>query len=69
MVIPDREKALGQFRLQVTGTLGIFNAYGQGVHIKEATEQITTLALQLHERLSGRDIPIGLSNRNENQSS
>jgi len=60
--MPNREKALGQFKLQVVGLLGIFNAYGQGVYIEEVAEQITILALQLHERLSGKDIPIGPSN-------
>lgn len=54
----EKDKALGQFKLQVSGLLGIFNAYGLGVYITETVNQIETLALKLHDRLSGKDVPI-----------
>ena len=63
MVIPNREKALGQFKLQVTNSLSPFNGYGLNIYIPEVVNEIVHLALQLHERLSGRDIPIGTHNK------
>ena len=58
-----REKALGQFRLQLNGALTPFNSYGLGVFITPAIGEIVKLALQLHERLNGHDVPIGVKKR------
>jgi len=55
-----REKALGQFRLKLNGVLTPFNSYGLGVFIPPAIEEIAKLALQLHERLNGHGVPIGV---------
>lgn len=56
---PCEEKAIGQFKLQLNGTFQPFHGYGQDVFIPEAINQIVGLALQLHRRLNGEDIPIG----------
>ena len=59
----DRDKAIGQHRLAVAGVLSVFDIYGMGTHISEATNQLEVLAMQLHERLSGNDVPIGVRHR------
>ena len=56
----QEDKAIGQFKLQVGGVLSPFNMYGLGDFIPEAVIQIAKLALKLHERLNGNDIPIRL---------
>ena len=56
-----REKALGQFRLRLNGMMSPFSSYGLGVFIPPTIEEIAKLALQLHERLNGLDVPIGSS--------
>ena len=55
-------KARFQFRGKVTTVLEVFNVYGLDVYNKEGaiTRQIETLALQLHRRMNGEDIPIGI---------
>lgn len=53
-------KALFQFRGQVIATLQVFHLYGLDVHIPGAVGEIEKLAVQLHHRLSGLDIPIGV---------
>ena len=54
----DKEKAIGQFRLQLNGVMSPFHFYGQDAFVPPAIEEIVKLALKLHERLSGKDIPI-----------
>jgi len=39
-----------------------FHLYGLSIHVAPAIEEIVKLALQLHERLNGADIPIQVSN-------
>ena len=55
----DEEKAIGQFKLQLNGVFQPFHGYGHDVYIPESINQITELALRLHRRLNGEDIPIG----------
>jgi len=55
----DEEKAIGQFKLHLNGVFQPFHGYGHDVYIPESINQITKLALQLHRRLNGEDIPIG----------
>ena len=52
------DKAVGQFRLQLNGVLGVFKGYGYDVYIPEVIDQIEELALQLHNRLDGEDVAI-----------
>ena len=52
------EKAEGQLRLQIMGVLQVFNCYGLGDFIPEATAEIVKLAQQYHERMNGNDVPI-----------
>ena len=54
----DRQKAIGQFRLQLNGVFAPFHGYGHDVFIPEAQDAVVELALALHERLNGKDIPI-----------
>jgi hypothetical protein len=57
----DYGKALFQFRAAVTEVLDIYNIYGLGVHNEQGniTDVMEKLALQLHARIQGVDIPIG----------
>jgi len=55
---PDDEqwdKAVGQFRLTLNGILKPLRLYGQGYYVDSASEEIVSLAIQLHEKLSGLD--------------
>jgi len=54
----DKDKAIGQFRLQCLGLLQPFSAYGMRDFIPGTADQVVILALQLHERLNGVDKPI-----------
>ncbi len=57
---PDekRDKAIGQFRLALNGVFEPFTFYGQDVYIAQAQIEILKMALALHRRLNGEDIPI-----------
>ena len=57
----DYGKAIFQFRGAVTDVLQVYNLYGLGVHNErgQVTDIIEKLALQLHARLHGIDVPIG----------
>lgn len=67
------EKAIGQFRLQLNGVFTPFRVYGLDVFIPGAVDETIQLALQLHERLNGKDVPIlyqkGGVTRNKHNSS
>ena len=54
----DKKKAIGQFQLQLNGIFSAFGQYGMWVYIPEAVKAIVDLALKLHERLNGADIPV-----------
>ncbi len=51
-------KAIGQFRLTLHGVFEPFSMYGLAIHIPDAEQAIIDLALRLHRRLNGEDIPI-----------
>lgn len=55
-----QEKSIGQFKLNVGTSLQVFDGYGLSVYIPQVVEEITKLALQLHERLKGNDVQISL---------
>jgi hypothetical protein len=59
----DAAKALFQFRAAVHEVLGIYNLYGLGIHNERGQIDLVMekLALQLHARLVGLDVPIGES--------
>ena len=59
----QRDKAISQFRLQLNGVFTPFIQYGQSVFAPEAIVQIVKLALKLHERLNGNDVPIVIEKR------
>lgn len=59
----DKEKAIGQFKMQLNEVFAPFTGkvhYGQDVYVPQMVKEIVKLALQLHERLNGKDIPIKL---------
>lgn len=51
------DKAIGQFRLMLNGIMNPLRLYGQGYYVDTASEEILSLAVQLHQRLSGIDEP------------
>ena len=60
MTDQDFDKAVGQFRLQLNGVFAPFRMYGLDVYIPGAQEATLKLAMQLHHRLSGLDVPISI---------
>jgi hypothetical protein len=54
----QRDHAIGQFRLQLNGVFEPFIFYGQDVYIRQAKLEVEKMALALHERLNGKDVPI-----------
>ena len=56
----NRKKAIGQLKLQLNGVFKPFHSYGMDIHITPAIRAIVYLALQFHDRLNGKDIPITL---------
>ena len=53
----DFDKAVGQFRLSINSVMYPLRLYGQKDYVRSATEEVISLALQLHNRLSGVDEP------------
>jgi len=51
------DKAVGQFRLALNTILHPLRLYGQGLYVDTASEEIVSLALQLHNKLEGLDEP------------
>ena len=51
------DKCLGQFRLQMNGVMRPFNLYGMHTYVPVAMGLIESLAIQLHLKLSGVDMP------------
>jgi hypothetical protein len=52
------DKAIGQFRLQLNGVFEPFVFYGQDVYVTQAKAEVLKMALALHERINGKDVPI-----------
>jgi hypothetical protein len=50
-------KALGQYRFKVRELLEPLRLYGQGIYCDQVEEHFLALALTLHMRLMGEDIP------------
>ena len=53
----DYDKALGQYRMKLNGLLYPLRIYGQGHYVDSVIEELVTLGVQLHLKLSGVDIP------------
>jgi hypothetical protein len=47
----EKAKALGLFRMRVTGVLSVFKMHGLDIYIPQSIEQIEKLAIQLHKDL------------------
>lgn len=54
----EEKKAIRQFELQLNGVFAPFDLYGLGVNIPTAIDEVSRLAIQLHKRLIGQDVPI-----------
>jgi len=53
----DWDKAVGQFRLALGVVMKPLMLYGQQHYVDTALQEITSLAIQLHQKLSGVDEP------------
>ena len=53
----DFDKCVGQFNLALGGVLNPLRMYGQDHYVDEVQQEIVSLAVQLHHKLSGLDIP------------
>jgi len=53
----DFDKCTGQFRLALNTIMNPLRLYGQGFYVDSASEEIVSLAVQLHQKLNGLDIP------------
>ena len=54
----ETAKAIGQFRLQLNGVFSPFRQYGLSPFADQASSEVVKLALRLHDRLNGKDVPI-----------
>jgi hypothetical protein len=54
---PEFDKALGQYRFAVREILEPLNRYGQQVYCQMIEEHLLALAMTLHYKLSGIDMP------------
>ena len=60
----DFDKAIGQLRLTLNGIMKPLRLYGQGHYVDSASEEIISLAIQLHHKLSGIDEPYHVNTEN-----
>ncbi len=51
------EKTIGQYRLAIHEVMRPLRLYGQNIYVDSVTEELVSLALQLHGRLEGIDEP------------
>lgn len=51
------DKIVGQYRLQLNGLLYPLRLYGQGHYVDGVLVELEKLAIQMHLKLSGLDIP------------
>ena len=51
------DKVVGQFRLTLNGLMLPLRRYGQGSYVDGVIEELVSLAVQMHLKLSGVDIP------------
>lgn len=58
MTDEEFDKIVGQFKHTLnTKIMTPLRQYGQGAYVDTALEEITSLAIQLHQKLSGIDEP------------
>jgi len=65
MTEDEKTKAVKGFKRQLNGVMSVFHFYGLQIYIPNAIEVITELALLLHKRLNGQDIPVTYEHANE----
>ena len=51
----EYKKALGQFRMQLTGIMNCFRCYGMDADVEGATEEIVVLVEQFGMRVRGKN--------------
>ena len=64
--MPDEEelewdKCVGQFRLNLNRIMKPLRLYGQKDYVDTATDELVSLAIQLHLKLYGVDMPYHLN--------
>ena len=66
MVDQDEElewdKIIGQFRLTLNSIMEPLRMYGQKDYVDSASEEIVSLAIQLHLKFSGVEMPYQVNN-------
>ena len=55
-------KCVGQFALALNGIMKPLRLYGQGHYVDMASQEIVSLAWQLHWKLEGIDMPYEVTN-------
>lgn len=60
------DKAIGQLKLQLNDVFSPFRIYGLDILIPGAIEEIMELAEKFGQRVRGKDIPIKLKRRRNN---
>lgn len=53
----EYDKILGQYRMKLNGLLHPLRLYGQAPYVDSVSEELVSLAVQLHLRLNGVDMP------------
>ena len=56
----DWAKAVGQYRMRVGVMLSPLRKYGQSVYVDGVSEELVQLAIQLHYKLSGVEMPFSI---------
>jgi len=51
------DKVVGQLRFALNRVMKPLELYGQGHYVRTAVEEIISLAVQMHLKLSGLDVP------------
>ena len=51
----ERDKAIGLFRLRVTGALEIFKGYGNDIFMSQVLKEVELFSLELHKDLSSTE--------------
>ncbi len=56
------DKIMGQYRLKLNQLLSPLRLYGQDNYVDLATQELESLGVQLHMKLSGVDMPYEVNN-------
>lgn len=57
MTDSEYDKIIGQYQLALNGVMNPLTMYGQGDYVAQAIPVLTSLAVQLHHKMCGVDMP------------